>query len=154
MVPIGVRCRVSSVEIGGVCGERASVASSAGVTVTLVAALAPFRLAVMVASPSLLAATGKSANKAPAGMFTVGGIEAIAWALDVSATTVESLGARDTVTRRVPGVPLGSVSVAGTSEVTTGGGGVTVTAIPAVGPFAAAGTLALSRATAVTRILA
>src|SRR2546422_10986092 len=78
-------------------------------------------------------------------MFTVGGIEAIDWALDVSATTVGLLGARDTVTRRVPGVPLGSVSVAGASEVTTGGGGVTVTAVAAVGPVAGAGSVAVPR---------
>lgn len=45
--------------------------------VTAAVAEPPFRLAVIVADPCELATTGKSANRAPAGMFTCGGTEAM-----------------------------------------------------------------------------
>ncbi len=96
--------------------------SSAAVTVTVAVAEPPFKLAVIVAWPTALDATGKSANKPPAGMLTEGGTEAMLGSLETRVTVVAALGARDTVTRSVPGVPLGRVSVAGVMLVTTGGG--------------------------------
>src|SRR5262245_15789010 len=83
-------------------------------------ALAPFRLALMVTGPSLLAITGNSAVRAPAGMLTCAGTEATAGLLERSDTCVAVRGARDTVTRSNPGRPFGKLSVAGTSVVTTG----------------------------------
>src|SRR6266571_9399679 len=111
--------------------------------VTVAVADPPFRLPVIVALPGLFAATGKSANKAPAGMLTEGGTEAMFRSLELSATAVATFGARDTFTRSVPGVPLGSVSVAGVMLVTTGGGGVTCTLVVALVPFTEAVTFAV-----------
>jgi len=113
-------------------------------------ALPPLRLAVMVACPSALDATGKSAKSAPAGMFTLGGTEAMLVALDESATAVAAFGAVDTVTRSTPGVPLGSVSVAGVIAVTTGGGGVTSTRLVALVPLTLAVTSAKPTSSALT----
>src|SRR5438552_1431836 len=100
--------------------------------VTVEVALPPFRLAVIVAWPTALDATGKSADKAPCGILTEGGTEATLISLEESVTVVATFGARDTVTRSVPGVPLGRVSVAGVMLVTTGGGGVTCTKVAAL----------------------
>src|SRR6266568_3471580 len=75
-------------------------------------------------------------------MLTEGGTEAMLGSLDESVTAVATFGARDTVTRSVPGVPLGSVSVAGVMLVTTGGGGVTCTRVAALVPLTEAVTFA------------
>src|SRR2546423_7508285 len=109
--------------------------------VTVAVALPPFRLAVMVAWPTALEATGKSARSAPAAMLTDCGTEATLMPLDESVTAVATFGARDTVTRSVPGVPLGSVSVAGVMLVTTGGGGATCTAAESCEPLTQSGPL-------------
>src|SRR5581483_482924 len=125
IVPNAVYCTVSSVYALVCCGDSTSVTSSAGVTVTVDEALPPLRLAVTVACPTALAATGKSAKSAPAGILTLSGTETMSGALETSDTAVTALGARDTLTRSVPGVPLGVVNVAGVTLVTTGGGGTT-----------------------------
>src|SRR5712691_536091 len=120
--------------------------------VTVEVALPPFKLAVIVAWPTALDAMGKSAKSAPAAMLTEGGTEAMAGLLDARATAVATLGARETVTRSVPGVPLGRVSVAGVMLVTTGGGGVTCTRVTALVPFTEAVTFALPVVRAFTGI--
>src|SRR6266496_549384 len=120
--------------------------------VTVAVAEPLFKLAVIVAWPTALEATGKSANKAPAGMLTEGGTEATLISLDESVTAVATLGTRETVTRNVPGVPFGSVSAVGVMLVTTGGGGVTCTRVTALVPFTEAVTFAVPVARAFTGI--
>src|SRR5688572_22943019 len=92
----------------------------------------PLRLAVIVATPSLFATTGNSAKSAPAATFTCGGTDAMAGSPEASATAVATFGARDSVTRSTPGVPFGSVALAGAIVATTGGGGVTSTVLTAL----------------------
>src|SRR6266568_4557254 len=87
-------------------------------------------------------------------MLTEGGTEAMLGSLDESVTAVATFGARETVTRSVPGVPLGSVSAAGVMLVTTGGGGVTCTTVAALVPFTEAVTFAVPLASAFTGIVA
>ena len=87
-------------------------------------------------------------------MLTEGGTEAMFWALDESVTAVAAFGARDTVTRSVPGVPLGSVSAARVMLVTTGGGGVTCTRVTALVPFTETVTFAVPVTSAFTGISA
>src|SRR5687767_7872813 len=110
----------------------------------------PFRLAVTIACPGAFGITGNSAKSAPAGILTCGGTEAIDGSLEVRAMGVTALGARETVTRSVPGVPLGSDSAAGSSRLTTGGGGVTSTVAAAEVSFTEAVMTALPGLTAVT----
>src|SRR5262245_59148774 len=87
-------------------------------------------------------------------MFTVAGTEANEELLEVSVTAVATFGARETVTRSTPGVPLGSVKVAGVSAVTTGGGGVTTARLVALVTFTLAVTSAKPGASALTGIVA
>src|SRR6266851_3923199 len=118
--------------------------------VTAALAAPPFKLALMVAWPGLLAATGKSANSAPAGMCTVAGTEAKLGLPEASVTAVATFGARETVTRSTPGVPFGSVNVAGVMAVTTGSGAATSIAAVAVVLLTDAVTWAAPAASAVT----
>src|SRR5262245_10055500 len=106
----------------------------------------------MVAWPTAFDATGKSALVAPDRMLTTSGTEATPGALETSVTAVMALGARETVTVSVPGVPVASGSAAGVTLVTTGGGGLTSTTATALEPFTDAVTFAVPAATAATRI--
>src|SRR5207302_1176457 len=137
-VPVAVKGTGSPTKAMGFWGESVRATRSAGVTVTCAVAVLPFRLAVIVAVPTPLVRTGKSAKSAPAGIGTVAGTEATPIALLVSATSRRAGGAGETVTRRTPGLPFGSVSVAGVSPVTTVGGGVTCTVALTLLPLIAA----------------
>src|SRR5262249_55173347 len=124
--------------------------SSGGLTFTVALAELLPRVAVIVTRPVLFEATGKSANRAPAGMLTVPGTEATVGSLEVSDIAVAAVGARDTVTRRVPGMPLGRVMLSGVMLVTSGGGPVTTIWLAALEVFTVAVTLAVPLATAFT----
>src|SRR6266581_49366 len=150
IVPVAVNCTDSPTKAEAGAGESASAASSSGVMVTAARAAPPFKLAVMVAWPGLLAATGNSANSAPAATFTVAGTEAKLGLPEASVTAVATFGARETVTRSTPGAPLGSASVAGVMALTTGSGAATSIAALAVVLLTEAVTRAAPAASAVT----
>lgn len=120
-VAVAVKAMASPEYAVGVCGDSVNVVTSGGITAMLALALPPFSSAVMFACPGALAETGNSAKSAPAAMLTVGGTEAMALSLELKVTAVALLGARDTATLSVPGVPLGRVRAVWVMLVITGG---------------------------------
>src|SRR6266571_1936747 len=134
----------------GVCGDSVSVTSSADVTTTSALAVPPLRLAVIVEDPSPTESTGKSAPSAPAGTGTVASTVAAAVLSLVSETICGSVAAGDTTTCSTAGVPLGTVTVAGVSPVTTVGGDVTFTVALALVLLIEAISVALPRIKPVT----
>src|SRR4051812_45760434 len=136
MVPVAVKVTSCPGALSvGACGKSESAANSAGVIVTVALALPPFRVAVIDACPTPFEATGKSTDVVPAGMLTIWGTDATSGALETSVTATGRLGARETDTVSVPGVPFASVSAAGARPVTTGGGGLTSTRARALEPL-------------------
>ena len=102
---VTVRVPVAPRLILVVGGSSETMVGRFGVTVMVLLALVPLRLAVMTAVPGVLAETAMGALVWPAGTVTVAGTEAMPVALLVSATVVFVLWAALMVTVRVPVAP-------------------------------------------------
>jgi len=133
-------------------GTSDTTVGGAALTVIWLDAEEPFRLAVTWALPGATAATGNGALTLPAGTITENGTDATLGALGASATEVSVVCAEEIVTVSEPLEPCVSVRVAGVRLLTAGGAGVTFTVALACPPFAAAVTMALPAASAVTGI--
>src|SRR6266571_2230542 len=135
---------------GFVGGTSDTTVGWAGVTVTVLVALVPLRLAAICAVPGVLAETVMGALVWPASTVTVLGTNAIPGSVLVKATTVFVGCAALMVTVKVPEPPCVIVSVPGVRLVTVGGWGLTWTVLVAVPPFKDTVIMALPTLTAVT----
>ena len=120
------------------------------VTVMVLLALVPLRLAVMTAVPGVLAETAIGAVVCPASTVMVAGTEAMPEALLVRVMTVFVLWAALIVTVRVPVAPWVMVWVAGWRLAIVGGAALTSTVALTEPSFRVAVIWALPTAMAVT----
>ena len=120
-VPVAPRLRLM------VAGTSETIFGRVAVTVIVLVALVPLRLAVITAVPGVLADTGIDVLVWPAGTDTVAGTEAILEALVVSETVVALLCAALMVTVRFPVPPCVIVAVAGCRLAMVGGAALTAT---------------------------
>jgi hypothetical protein len=130
-VNIPVAPRVTG-SVGG-CSE--TTVGNAGVTVTVLIALVPLRLAVMSTVPGVFAVTVTGAVVWPVGITTLLGTEAIEGVVLVSVTLVSLSCAELIVTVNVPVAPCVIDSLLGSRLVIVGGCGVTCTVLLAVPPL-------------------
>src|SRR2546425_1129231 len=116
-------------------GSNAVTATGGATTLTIAEAVLPFKLAVMPAWPSASVPTATGALVCPASTVTCAGIDAIPVGVAESGTSVSVLCAAEIVSVSVVLAPKLTVDVAGTSETTVGGAGLTVIWLEAEEPF-------------------
>ena len=131
-------------------GSSETMVGRWGVTVIVLVALVPLRLAVMTAVPGVLAETAMGAVVCPAGTVTVAGTEAMPAALLVSVMVVGLDCAALIVTVRAPVPPWVMVSEAGWRLAIVGGAALTSTMAPTEPSFRVTVICAWSTATVVT----
>ena len=135
-----------------VAGNRETMVGRFGVTVIVLCALLPLRLAVITAVPAVFAATAMGALVWPAGTVMVAGTEAIPATLLERVTVVALAWTALMVTVREPVPPCVTVSVGGCKLATVGGTALTSTTALADPPLSETVTCELPTLNALTGI--
>jgi hypothetical protein len=118
-----------------VAGRTETTVGGAGVTVMVLVALVPLRLAVICALPALLALTEMDASTWPPRTVTLFGTKATPGSLLLNATEVSVVWAELIVTVNVPDPPCVIDRVSGDKLVMVGGAGVTCTVLVTLPPL-------------------